>query len=107
MFGNLGEMAGLMKKFGEIRSNMKQMKEDLAELTLTGKDPAGKVEVVMSGDMRVKQVHLEPSLLRAENAPMLETACASAFQDVLDQFKKVTAEKLSQATGGLNLPGLM
>lgn len=30
MFGNLGEMAGLMKKFGEIQKNMKKMKEDLA-----------------------------------------------------------------------------
>lgn len=107
MFGNLGEMAGLMKKFGEIRNNMKQMKEELAELTLTGKDPAGKVEISMSGDMRVKQVRLEPSMLSPENAPMLETACVSALQDALDQFKKVSAEKLSQATGGLSLPGLM
>ena len=29
MFGNLGEMAGLMKKFGEIQKNMKKMKEDI------------------------------------------------------------------------------
>ena len=40
MFGNLGEMAGLMKKFGEIQKNMKQMKADMAETTLTGKDPS-------------------------------------------------------------------
>ena len=25
MFGNLGEMAGLMKKFGELQKNMKQI----------------------------------------------------------------------------------
>jgi len=107
MFGNLGEMAGLMKKFGEIQKNMKKMKEDLAATTLTGKDPAGKVVIEMSGDLNVKGVHVDPSLLSSGSASLLETACASALQDALGQFKQVSAAKLSEATGGLNLPGLM
>ena len=107
MFGNLGEMAGLMKKFGEIQKNMKKMKEELAETVLTGKDPTGKVEVQMTGDLTVKEVHIDPSLLSGGDIPMLETACTSAVQDALKQFKDVSAAKLSEATGGLSLPGLM
>ena len=53
MFGNLGEMAGLMKKFGEIQKNMKKMKEDLAAIEVAGKNAAGQVEVVVSGDFNV------------------------------------------------------
>ena len=107
MFGNLGEMAGLMKKFGEIQKNMKKMKEDLAETVLTGKDPAGKVTIELGGDLMVKAVHIDPSLLSSGDIPMAETACASALQDALKQFKEVSAAKLSEATGGLSLPGLM
>ena len=107
MFGNLGEMAGLMKKFGEIQKNMKQMKEDLAATTLTGKDPSGKVVIEMSGDLSVKGVHIDPSLLSPGGTLPLESACAAALQDALTQFKQVSAAKLSEATGGLSLPGLM
>ena len=107
MFGNLGEMAGLMKKFGEIQKNIKKMKEDLSAATLEGKDPTGKVVIEMTGDMVVKGFHIDSSLLSSGNALMLETACASALQDILGQFKQLTAAKLSEATGGLNLPGLM
>ena len=107
MFGNLGEMAGLMKKFGEIQKNMKKMKEDLAATVLTGKDPTGKVAIEMSGDLVVKGVHIDPSLLSSGGMPVVETACASAVQDALKQFKEVSAAKLSEATGGLSMPGLI
>ena len=107
MFGNLGEMAGLMKKFGEIQKNMKQMKEDLAATTVVGKDPTEKIVIEMSGDLVVKAFHIDPSLLSSGNSLMLETACASAMQNALDQFKAVSTKKLSEATGGLSLPGLM
>ena len=107
MFGNLGEMAGLMKKFGEIQKNMKQMKADMAETTLTGKDPAGKVVIEMSGDLAVKAFHIDPAMLGSGNSLMLETACAAAMQDILTQFKDLTAKKLSEATGGLSIPGMM
>lgn len=107
MFGNLGEMAGLMKKFGEIQKNMKQMKEELAASTLTGKEPTGKVVIEMSGDMTVRGFHIDSSLLNSGSSQILETACAAAMQDVMCQFKELTARKLSEATGGLSLPGLM
>ena len=106
MFGSLGEMAGLMKKFGEIQKNMKKMKEELAATTLTGKDPSEKVVVEMSGDMTVKGFHIDPSLLSSGNSLMLETACSAAVQDALLQVKELGARKLSEATGGLSLPGL-
>ena len=75
MFGNLGEMAGLMKKFGEIQKNMKKMKEDLAAIEVAGKNAAGQVEV-------------------------------EAMNNALVQAKMESAKKLSEATGGINIPGI-
>ena len=107
MYGNLGEMAGLMKKVGEIQKNMKNMKAELADTALTGKDPAGKVVVEMTGDLAVRGFHIDPSLLSSGTSLTLETACAAALEDALRQFKEISAKKLSEATGGLNIPGLM
>ena len=106
MFGNLGEMAGLMKKFTEIQKNLKQMKEDLAQIEIIGKDPGGKIEVRILGDLTVQQVRVNPSLFFSSDPVILEAACMDAFQDVLVKFKEISAKKLSDATGGLNIPGL-
>lgn len=106
MFGNLGEMAGLMKKFSEIQKNMKQMKEDLSRTEITGNDPQGQVEIRMSGDLNVHGVRIDPALVSADNSALVEAACSAALQDALAKFKEVSAKKLSDATGGLNIPGL-
>lgn len=106
MFGNLGEMAGLMKKFGEIQKNMKKMKEDLAAIEVAGKNAAGQVEVVVSGDFNVKKVYISPSLAEMKDAAILESAVFEAMNNALVQAKTESAKKLSEATGGINIPGI-
>lgn len=101
------QLGGLMKQFGDIKNNMQKMKEELAQTTISGKDPEQKVVVEMSGDLQVKAVHIDPSLMSSGNSAAVETASAAAFADALAQFKQLSAQKLSQATGGLNIPGLM
>lgn len=106
MFGNLGEMAGLMKKFGEIQKNMKKMKEDLAAIEVAGKNATGQVEVVVSGDFNVKKVYISPSLAEMKDAAILESAVFEAMNNALVQAKTESAKKLSEATGGINIPGI-
>ena len=103
MFGQLGEMAGLMKKVGEMQSKMKQAKKDLEKLEVAGTNAAGTVCIVISGDMSsVKSVKIAESLSGAE----LEIAVSEALANTLNNVKAESAKVLSDAAGGLNLPGL-
>ncbi len=106
MFGSLGEMAGLLKKFGEIQNNMKKMQQELAAIEVHGSSHSGIAEIVMSGDMVVKSVHLDPSALSPDNRELIEEAVREAAASALQQVKMEGAKRLSDATGGLNLPGL-
>ena len=106
MFGNLGEMAGILKNLGSIQSNMRRAKEEMAATTITGKDPTEKVAVAISGMLQAQAVHIDPSLLTPENAPQLEAACNAAIQSAMVQFKELAKQKFSEATGGLKLPGM-
>ena len=106
MFGNFGEMAGLMKKFGEIQKNMKKMKEDLAALEVAGKNATGQVEVVVSGDFRVKKVFIASALAEMKDASLLESAVFEAVNNALLQVRTESARKLSEATGGIGIPGI-
>lgn len=107
MFGNLGNLGNLMKQFSEIKGNMQKMKEELANTVIVGKDPAEKVVIEMSGDLNVKAVHIDPAVMSSGSSSVAEACVAAALGSALEQFRKISAEKISQATGGLNIPGLM
>ena len=106
MFGNLGEMAGLMKKFGEIQKNMKKMKEEMSALEVPGKNATGQVEALVSGDFILKKLSISPALAEMKDAALLEAAVSEAVNNALMQAKAESAKKLSAVTGGLSIPGL-
>lgn len=105
MFG-FGEMAGLMKNIGSLQTNLKQVKAELQSAVVTGKDPSEKVAVELTGSLQVRAVHIDPSLLSPENAGVLEAACSAAIQSALVQFKDLSAQKITAATG-VNLSSMM
>ena len=105
MFG-FGDMANLMKNIGSIQTNLRQVKEELQTAVVTGKDPSEKVAVELTGSLQVQAVHIEPSLLSPENAAVLEAACSAAMQSALIQFKELSAQKFSAATG-VDVSGMM
>jgi nucleoid-associated protein EbfC len=108
MFGNLAEMAGLMKKVTEMKKSVETMKEGMATLELSGKSSGGQVEVVIGGDMQVRRVCVNPASLQTD-AVALEAAIMEATNSAIAQMKAETAKRLSIATGGLStaFPGLI
>ena len=109
MFGNLAEMAGLMKKVTEVQKSVKKMQEEMASVELSGKSSGGQVEVVIGADLQLHRVSINPSSLAAGDASALESAVQEAVNSAIVQMKAETAKRLSVATGGLSnsFPGLM
>lgn len=106
MFGGLGEMAGLLKKAQEMQKNMKRLQDELAELEISGRSQGGQVEVLLGGDMRVRKVYVNPACIELKDASVLESAILEAVNSAVEQVKAEGSKRLSQATGGLNVPGL-
>ncbi len=104
MFGNLGEMAKLMQKAKDIQKNMAQLKADMAEAEFMGSAPNQSVQVVVSGDFRVKRVIVSPEL-KADHE-LLADLCMVATNQALEGARNAMQERMSELTGGLNLPGL-
>lgn len=100
MFGQLGELAGLMKRMGEMQSKMKKIKKDLEELNVTGSSSNGAVQITISGDMSaVKNVHISGDMSTSE----MEIAVGEAVANVINNAKMESAKRLSEATGGMDL----
>ncbi len=108
MFEKLSEMAGLVKKLGEVKSKMKTMQEELSKLVITGKCANGAVEIDLSGDMaKVLRVSIRPEYLTPRNRAALESCVAEALADTLTKVRQESTRRLGDVTGGVDLPGLM
>ena len=103
MFGQLGELAGLMKKMSDMKTKMAQVKKDLELLSVTGSSRNGAVQITISGDMSVvKNVHVAENMSAAD----MEIAIGEAVADVINNAKMESAKRLSDVTGGMDLSSL-
>ena len=56
--GQLGDMAGMMKKAQEMQTKMAQMQDDLHDITVMGESGAGLVKAVASAKGELKSLDI-------------------------------------------------
>jgi DNA-binding YbaB/EbfC family protein len=98
---NLGDM---MKSAQQMQDKMKSMQDELSAMEVTGAAGGGMVEVIMSGKHETRGVRIDPSLIVADDAEVLEDLIAAAFNDAKGKVERMMQEKMSELTGGLQLP---
>jgi len=103
MFGNLGEMANLIKKAKDIQKNMAALKEEMARSEFSASSADQEVVVVVSGDFQIKSVKVSPAIANNEN---LGNIIAGTTNSALIAAKSAMQSKMQELTGGMNLPGL-
>jgi DNA-binding YbaB/EbfC family protein len=98
---NLGQM---MRQAQEMQERLAQMQASMAELQVTGTAGGGLVEVTVTGKTEAKRVKIDPSLLNANEAGVIEDLLVAAFNDARAKVEAQMAERMSELTGGLPLP---
>ncbi len=93
----------LMKQAQKVQENLQAAQKELADMNIEGVSGAGLVKVIMSGRHDVKSVSIDPSLMQ-EDKEMLEDLIAAATNDAVRKVEKISKEKLSGLTGGMQLP---
>ena len=98
---NLGQM---MKQAQEMQDKMAEVQEKLAQLEVIGASGGGMVEVTMTGKNKMLRIKIVPDLLARENLEMLEDLIVAAVNDARTKIEARVTEKMSEITGGLQLP---
>ena len=103
MFGNMKEM---LKQAQNMKSQMKKIKKELETIEVEGVSANGACRVIITADMKTKEVRIDETLLSSE-AHVIENAIKVAVNDALEDAKDTSAKKLKAVTGGLTdgLPG--
>lgn len=106
MFDQLKNIGSMMAQAQQMQKKMAEAKEKLGELRVEGIAGGEMVRVEASGDMRVTNVAIEAALLETQDHEMLEELVAAATNQALQKAKDAAAAAMSDAAGGLNIPGL-
>jgi hypothetical protein len=97
----------MMKTATEMQSRMAGLQEDLAKIAVTGTAGAGLVSVTVSGKGELKTVRIDPSLLKPEEAEIVEDLIVAAHRDAHAKAEQEIQAKMAELTGGLGLPAGM
>jgi len=100
----VGDLMGMMKQARELQEKMEQLQRDVAAVEVEGAAGGGLVTVVMTGKSEMKRVKIDPSLLKPEEAEILEDLIVAASNDARTKAEAKLAEKMRELTGGLQLP---
>ncbi len=101
------DMRKRMMKAKEMQAKMAQMQEEVAEMEAEGTAGAGLVKVVLSGKGEMKGMTVDPSLINADEAEILEDLIMAAHNDAKAKVEAAMQEKVQQMSGDLGLPAGM
>jgi nucleoid-associated protein EbfC len=106
MFGNLGQIMGLMKNLPKLQEAMKQMQEKLGQISVEGNAGAGMVVVHVNGRMEVTKCVISEEAIKLNDRDMLADLVAAAVNMAIaksrEEVAKVSAAMAQDA--GLPLP---
>ena len=100
----MADFLGMMKQAAQLQSKMQAMQEELGSLEVEGISGGGLVAVRMTAKMEVKGIKIDPSLLKPDEAEILEDLLVTAHGDARRKAEAAMQEKMRAITGKLGLP---
>ena len=98
------DLMGMMKKAQELQGQMQRMQEELAALEVSGQSGAGLVQISLNGKGEMRSVKIDPSLLKPDDAEIVEDLVLAAFQDAKGKVEGEMQKRMQEVAGGLPLP---
>ncbi len=107
MSGSFGEMGNLLKQAQKLQRAMDEAREELRTTTVEGMAGGGVVRTTVRGDGLVESIEISDEAVRQGDKDLLEEMVLAAVQDGIARANRLSEERMSKVTGGLDLPGLM
>jgi nucleoid-associated protein EbfC len=103
-------MQQLLQQAQKMQQEMMAAQEALKDETVEASAGGGMVTVVVSGDLVVKSIKIDPDAIDPDDPEMLADLVLAAVNEGLRSAQELAASKLGGITGGLGgnlgLPGM-
>ena len=93
----------MLSKANVMQEKMKEAQDQIKKIEVEGEAGGNLVKVKLSGDYEIKSIIISDAA-KKENQDLINDLIIAAYNNAKENLKKKSAEELSKATGGLNLP---
>ena len=97
-------IAGMLQKAQALQAKMNELQAELKTREIVGSAGQGKVKITMNGAQDVIKITINPEVIKADEADLLEDLVLAAFHDARGRVTAMVEEEMSKVSGGLGLP---
>ena len=83
---------------------LKKIQKELSKEVVEVEAGDGAVKIQITGEQKVKKVTVDPE--KTDDTQKLEKWLESAITQAITKSQQVAADKMKDATGGMNIPGM-
>ncbi len=97
-----------MSRFDQAKMlvQARKVQKELEKMIITVEQGDGAVRIEISGDQKIKKVHIDPEYVDLEDIGQLEGWIEDAVRDGIKESQKVAAAKLQPMMGALGNLGI-
>lgn len=97
-----------MSKFDQAKMllKVKKLQKELQKMIITVEKGDGAVKVEITGEQKIKKIHINPDQVDLDDIAQLERWIEDAVKEAIQQSQKVAAEKMQPMMGLLGNLGL-
>ncbi|MDL2362851.1 MAG: YbaB/EbfC family nucleoid-associated protein [Patescibacteria group bacterium] len=97
-----------MSRFDQAKMLMrvKKIQSELQKLVITVEKGDGAVRVEITGEQKLKKVHIDPAAVDLDDIGQLERWVEDAVKEAIQESQRVAAEKMQPMMGALGNLGL-
>ncbi len=99
-------MNQMVRKAQKMQEDITRIQEELETKEFTKQVGGGALELVMTGDKKLKSVTLKPEVVDPEDIEMLQDLIISGVNEIIAEIEEYSTEEMSKVTGGVSMPGL-
>ncbi|PZQ11260.1 MAG: YbaB/EbfC family nucleoid-associated protein [Ancylobacter novellus] len=98
------DLMGMMAKAKELQQKMQDAQAELDHVVVEGASGGGLVKVTLTAKGQLVAIKLDPSLLKPEDAEIVEDLIVAAHAEARNKAETAMQEKMQGLTAGLPLP---
>lgn len=97
-----------MSKFDQAKMllKLKKMQKELQKMTIEVEKGDGAVRVEITGEQKLKRIHIDPDFVDLDDIGQLERWVEDAVKEAIQQSQKIAAEKMGPMMGMLGDLGI-
>lgn len=104
--GSNANMNQMVRKAQKMQEEITRVQDELEQKEFTKQVGGGALELVMTGDKKLKSVTLKPEVVDKDDIEMLQDLIISGVNEIIQEIEDYGAEEMEKVTGGVSLPGL-